>query len=70
LILRASFNSRYAYPEHYRRIDNGSRKGSDSITVTWDVVDFRVTSAIDSPAPTAEQGVRPPLSGPTDENRP
>ena len=70
LILRASFNSRYGYPEHYRRIDNGSRKGSDSITVTWDVVDFRVTSAIDSPAPTAEQGVRPPLSGPTDENRP
>lgn len=42
LILRAGFQPEYGYPEHYRRIDNGSRKGSDSITVTWDVTEFRV----------------------------
>lgn len=48
LILRASFNAKYGYPERYRRIDNGSRKGSDSITVTWDVTHFQVVEA-DSP---------------------
>ena len=42
LILRATFHSTYGYPEHYRRIDNGSRKGGDAIAVTWDVIDFRV----------------------------
>jgi hypothetical protein len=42
LILRAEFQAESGYPEHYRRIDNGSRKGSDSITVTWDVTEFRV----------------------------
>lgn len=42
LILRAAFHPEHGYPEHYRRIDNGSRKGSDSITVTWDVTEFRV----------------------------
>ena len=26
----------------YRRIDNGSRKGSDAIAVTWDVIAFRL----------------------------
>ena len=41
LILRAEFDSRYAYPARYRRIDNGSRKGGDAIAVTWDVVEFR-----------------------------
>jgi len=42
LILRASFNAHYGYPEHYRRIDNGSRKGSDAIAVMWDVTEFKV----------------------------
>jgi len=42
LILRAAFNSQYGYPERYRRIDNGSRKGGDSIAVTWDVMEFSV----------------------------
>lgn len=42
LILRANFDPTFSYPERYRRIDNGSRKGSDAIAVTWDVVDFRV----------------------------
>jgi hypothetical protein len=42
LILRAAVNAQYGYPERYRRIDNGSRKGGDSIAVTWDVVEFRV----------------------------
>ena len=44
LILRAAFNPEYGYPERYRRIDNGSRKGSDSMAVTWDVVEFRVVT--------------------------
>ena len=42
LILRAEFDSRYGYPARYRRIDNGSRKGGDSVTVAWDVIEFRV----------------------------
>ncbi len=42
LVLRAEFDSQYNYPAKYRRIDNGSRKGSDAIAVTWDVVEFRV----------------------------
>jgi hypothetical protein len=42
LILRAEFDSKYSYPARYRRIDNGSRKGSDAIAVTWDVIEFRV----------------------------
>ena len=41
LILRAEFDAQYAYPARYRRIDNGSRKGGDSIAVTWDVIEFR-----------------------------
>jgi hypothetical protein len=42
LILRAEFDGKYAYPARYRRIDNGSRKGGDSIAVTWDVIEFRL----------------------------
>ena len=42
LILRAAFHPAYHYPERYRRIDNGSRKGGDAIAVTWDVTEFRV----------------------------
>jgi hypothetical protein len=45
LILRAAFNAEFGYPERYRRIENGSRKGGDSIAVTWDVVEFHVTEA-------------------------
>jgi len=47
LILRAAFHAEYGYPERYRRIDNGSRKGGDSIAVTWEVVEFRVVGASD-----------------------
>jgi len=42
LILRAEFDGQYSYPAKYRRIDNGSRKGSDAIAVTWNVTEFRV----------------------------
>jgi len=42
LILRAEFDANYSYPVRYRRIDNGSRKGSDSIAVAWDVTQFRI----------------------------
>jgi hypothetical protein len=42
LILRAQFDPQYSYPVRYRRIDNGSRKGSDAIAVTWDVIRFHV----------------------------
>ena len=42
LILRADFDTQYSYPARYRRIDNGSRKGSDAIAVTWDVVEFQI----------------------------
>jgi hypothetical protein len=42
LILRAEFDQKYHYPARYRRIDNGSRKGGDSITVAWEVTEFRV----------------------------
>ena len=45
LILRASFHSEHGYPERYRRIDNGSRKGSDAVAVTWDVSAFQVVEA-------------------------
>jgi hypothetical protein len=42
LILRAAFDANHGYPEQYRRIDNGSRKGGDAIAVSWDVIEFRV----------------------------
>ncbi len=42
LILRAGFHPQFGYPERYRRIDNGSRKGGDSITVSWEVTAFRL----------------------------
>jgi hypothetical protein len=51
LILRAAFSADHAVPEHYRRIDNGSRKGSDSITVTWDVIDFHIVQPAQQPSP-------------------
>jgi hypothetical protein len=56
LILRASFNSQHGYPEHYRRIDNGSRKGGDAIAVTWDVTEFRVVGMESSSGREAENG--------------
>jgi hypothetical protein len=42
LILRAAFDEQFGYPQRYRRIEWGSRRGSDAITVTWEVVEFRV----------------------------
>src|SRR5262245_3673828 len=42
LILRAEFDPQYSYPKRYRRIEWGSRRGSDAVTVTWEVVEFRV----------------------------
>jgi hypothetical protein len=42
LILRASFHPKYNYPTRYQRIEWGSRRGSDAVTVTWDVVEFNV----------------------------
>ena len=50
LILRASFHPQYGYPQRYQRIDNGSRKGSDAIAVTWDVVEFLL---VEPPPPAA-----------------
>jgi hypothetical protein len=44
LILRAAFDPRYSYPQRYRRIEWGSRKGSDAVTVSWDVTKFEVVS--------------------------
>jgi hypothetical protein len=49
LILRAAFSER-GVPEHYRRIDNGSRKGGDSIAVTWDVTEFHIVEPASSKA--------------------
>lgn len=42
LILKAEFDPQYSYPRRYRRIEWGSRRGSDAVTVTWEVVGFRV----------------------------
>ena len=42
LILRGEFHAKYGYPDHYRRIDNGSRKGKENIPVSWDITEFRV----------------------------
>jgi hypothetical protein len=44
LILKAEFDPRYSFPRRYQRIEWGSRRGSDAITVTWQVTDFRVVS--------------------------
>ena len=42
LILKAEFDPQYSYPRRYQRIEWGSRRGSDAITVTWEVVEFKV----------------------------
>jgi hypothetical protein len=42
LILKAEFDPQYNYPQRYRRIEWGSRRGSNAVTVTWEVVEFRV----------------------------
>jgi hypothetical protein len=43
LILKAEFDSQYHYPRRYQRIEWGSRRGSDAVTVTWVVRSFRVS---------------------------
>ena len=42
LILKAQFDPQYSFPQRYRRIEWGSRKGSTAVTVTWEVTEFRV----------------------------
>ena len=42
LILKAQFDSQYHFPQRYRRIEWGSRRGSNAVTVTWEVVEFKV----------------------------
>ena len=42
LILKAEFDAQYSYPKRYRRIEWGSRRGSDAVTVTWEVTSFRL----------------------------
>jgi hypothetical protein len=44
LILRAEFDPQYSYPRVYRRIQWGSRRGSDATAATWEVVEFRAIS--------------------------
>ena len=41
LILRAEFDPQYHFPRRYERIEWGSRRGSDAVSVTWRVVRFR-----------------------------
>jgi hypothetical protein len=64
LILRAAFNAERGYPERYRRIDNGSRKGSDAIAVTWDVIAFEIVSP--QSAESASGPIAPGVSGAND----
>jgi hypothetical protein len=42
LILRADFESQHHFPRLYERIEWGSRRGSDAVAVTWEVVRFQV----------------------------
>jgi hypothetical protein len=42
LILKAEFDPQYHYPKRYRRIEWGSRRGSNAVTVTWEVAAFNV----------------------------
>ncbi len=42
LILKAEFDPMYHYPRRYQRIEWGSRRGSDAVTVTWVVREFLV----------------------------
>jgi hypothetical protein len=44
LILKAEFDPQYSYPKRYQRIEWGSRRGSDAVTVSWEVVEFAVGS--------------------------
>jgi hypothetical protein len=44
LILKAEFDPKYSFPRRYQRIEWGSRRGSDAVTVTWEVKEFRVRS--------------------------
>jgi hypothetical protein len=42
LILKAQFDPQYHFPRRYQRIEWGSRRGSDAVTVTWEVREFLV----------------------------
>jgi hypothetical protein len=42
LVLRAKFDPKYSFPAKYQRIEWGSRRGSTAVTVTWEVVEFKV----------------------------
>lgn len=42
LVLRASFDPKYSFPQRYSRIEWGSRKGSTATTVNWEVVRFQI----------------------------
>jgi len=43
LIVKAQFDPQYSFPRRYQRIEWGSRRGSDAVTVTWEVREFRVS---------------------------
>jgi hypothetical protein len=47
LILKAEFDPKYSFPRRYQRIEWGSRRGSDAVTVTWVVKEFRVSGMDD-----------------------
>jgi hypothetical protein len=42
LILKTQFDPQYHFPRRYQRIEWGSRRGSDAVTATWEVKQFRV----------------------------
>jgi hypothetical protein len=44
LILKAQFDPQYYFPRRYQRIEWGSRRGSDAVTATWEVKQFRVVT--------------------------
>jgi len=46
LILKAQFDPQYSFPQRYQRIEWGSRRGSDAVTVTWEVKEFRVNDGL------------------------
>ncbi len=45
LILKAEFDPQYHFPLRYQRIEWGSRRGSDAVTVTWVVTRFQIINS-------------------------